>query len=510
MEKEFLSHQAAISAGNNGLLLIEPPFYRLYKDTYSLTRLPLSLGYLAGAALKNSNWRVLIFNSDFYPEESPVDLRHLMGEGFSEWLRQIEQPSGPVWDNIASTIKEFRPKIVGITSKSANFASACIVAEIVKSIYPDTMVVVGGPHATMVREGVLQKSQHIDVGVFGEGEQTLLELMQVSDGEKTIDSVEGIVYRGASGIIQTPPRQFIAELDSLGFPVLAAKQCLKDYELYPARAFENIFASRGCPNRCTFCGSHKIWGRKPRFRSIDNVIQEITEIISIGCTSINFDDDTFGCKKSLIRELCSALTANFPKLKWSCEIHVNLVDPEIIATMQKAGCYRIMLGVESGNNEVLKSVKKGYTIEQAFEAAKIITDSGIMLGAFFMVGFPNETVETLNDTIQAITDVPSNLVIFSTFTPYPGTELFQHCLEQGIVTEDFDVSRFNHQSPQNYFCPNIPKAVFRQTVHDLAIKIDKINRRKKIRRAFSREGLLNVQQLGVRGVLSKLCKIIMQ
>ena len=189
---------------------------------------------------------------------------------------------------------------------------------------------------------------------------------------------------------------------------------------------------------------------------------------------------------------------------------MNLVDPEIIATMQKAGCYRIMLGVESGNNEVLKSVKKGYTIEQAFEAAKIITDSGIMLGAFFMVGFPNETVETLNDTIQAITDVPSNLVIFSTFTPYPGTELFQHCLEQGIVTEDFDVSRFNHQSPQNYFCPNIPKAVFRQTVHDLAIKIDKINRRKKIRRAFSREGLLNVQQLGVRGVLSKLCKIIMQ
>lgn len=372
----------------NTILLIEPPFHRLYNPDASLNNVPLSLSYLAGAIiLRKPDWQVKIYNSDYSPHDAVLDYKYLTGPGFEKFRIAINEPNLPIWEEIRNVIKKFEPSVVGITVKSQNYTSACAVAKITKSINKNTLVVVGGPHPSLTRTEVL-KDPAIDIGVFGEGEQTIIEILNSIEGNQSLSSIKGIVYREGNDVIENLPREFINDLDSLPFPVNVAQRCLVDYDKYPLQAFKSIFAIRGCPYNCTFCGSRYIWSRKPRFRSVKNIVAEIQEILKIGLDYIHFADDTFGVTKPFIRELCATMKENCPGLNWSCAIHVKLVDDETIALMKSAGCRVIGIGVESGNNEMLKSIRKNITIEEAFSAATIIKKYKINIQAFFIVGFP--------------------------------------------------------------------------------------------------------------------------
>jgi len=185
-------------------------------------------------------------------------------------------------------------------------------------------------------------------------------------------------------------------------------------------------------------------------------------------------------------------------------MHVNLVDPETIGLMKKAGCRAIQLGIESGNNDILKKIRKNITIERAKSAARIIRKNNISLEAFFIVGFPQETEETIFDTIKAMRIFPSDDLIYSIFTPYPGTETFHYCKESGIINSDFDISLFNHQSPLNYFSINIPKENYFKILRQLEKEIDRINARKRLRRYFSYEGYLKLKERGLGYSMSRL------
>ena len=143
--------------------------------------------------------------------------------------------------------------------------------------------------------------------------------------------------------------------------------------------------------------------------------------------SITFEDDTFGINKDYIARLCDAIIAGCPGLKWSCELHVKLADEKIISLMKKAGCYSISIGIESGNNEILKKIRKNITIEEAMKVCRIIKKQGIELCGFFMVGFPYETEDTLKDTMIAMNKIDYDALVYSIFTPYPGTESFEFC-----------------------------------------------------------------------------------
>jgi hypothetical protein len=225
------------------ILLIDPPFYRLFKDTYSLDRYPLSLGYLAGTIRKETNWSVMAYNSDFSPESETVKVSHLAGAGFNNYLNNLKELSGQLWREIKSTIAEYKPTVVGISAKSQNFASACIVAKFAKEVNEQIIVIVGGCHPSMVGPDVLNCSD-IDVGVKGEGENTIVELLNRIDARKKFDSIQGIVYRKDGQIVETAPREFIIDLDSLCFPHESASEVLKDYDQYPLTAFGNIFYSK--------------------------------------------------------------------------------------------------------------------------------------------------------------------------------------------------------------------------------------------------------------------------
>jgi tRNA A37 methylthiotransferase MiaB len=467
------------------LLLIEPPFFRLYKETYGLEAYPLSLAYLASTVKRDTDWDVLVYNSDFCVNAECRQVAYLACEGYASYLKNLRDPDAKVWQEVRTVIREYQPSVVGITAKSQNFASARIVAKIVKELVTSAIVVVGGPHPSLVRKDALNYPE-IDISVIGEGETTLIELLQRISTNRVFDDVEGICFRQNGQTVETPPRNLIENLDSLPYPHESAPDVLKDYNKYPASAFEGVFAIRGCPYHCSFCGSRYIWSRKVRFRSPENVAMEINALQRKGVKIIRFDDDTFGVTEDYIGKLCSALIKHCPGVKWSCEIHVKLVTEEVLSKMKSAGCYGISLGIESGDNGILRDIRKNITIEEAINACNLIKKKGIEVYVFFVVGFPNETEETLANTLKAIQNIDSDVVNYSIFTPYPGTDIFELCKRQGSVFDDFDVSLYNHQSPANHFCLNIPKARFRELASEIEKMVDQKTNSYRLKRLFSR------------------------
>jgi len=492
------------------ILLIEPPFYRLFKDTYCLERYPLSLGYLGGEIRKNTTWGVMVYNADFQPDVEFIRTSYLTGIGFNNYINNLNDLSRKIWKEIELTVAEYRPTVVGISAKSQNFKSALIVAGLVKKLNEQAVVIMGGAHPSMVGTDLLNYPE-VDIGVIGEGEITIVELLNAIEAQGELDDIQGIVYRRHGQVIRNPQRELIANLDSLCFPHEYAPEILKDYNKYPKMAFKNIFAIRGCPYNCFFCGSRNIWSRKVRFRSPENVVKEIKGLEKIGLKYIHFDDDTFGVSPKYINGLCNALMQHCPGIKWSCEIPVQLVNEENISLMKDAGCFSIQMGIESGNNDILSLIRKNITIEEALDACDLIKKKGIALQVFFIVGFLQDTEETLRDTITAMRKIKCDAISYSIFTPYPGTEAFELCKKKGMIGDDYDVSLYNHQSPVNNFCMNIPLERFRKIVDKVEKQIDRKNlhRVRRILKLFDLTTFKKIQQVGIGKSLKKGLRIFM-
>jgi len=489
------------------ILLVQPPFYRLHKDTYSLDRYPLALGYLGGAIRQHTDWQVMAYNTDFSMKSETIEFAYMLGPGFANYLQQLRHATGGVWEEVRATIAEYRPNVVGISAKSQDFASARIVAKIAKQIDPRTTVVVGGPHASMVGTEVLRHPE-IDLCVRGEGEVTLVELLQCLAQGSDLDQVAGVAFRRDGRIVENAPRAMIADLDSLPIPHEHAAEILKDYSRYPSAAFEHVFAIRGCPLACTFCGSRYLWSRRPRFRSPAHVVREIQGLRRRGLNVFDFEDDTFGVNRKYIRQLCRAMIEHCPGIKWNSELHVRLVDDGVLSLMKAAGCYSVQLGIESGSNQILREIRKNITIEEALAACRTVKRHGLDLHLFFMVGFPQETEETLQATVRAIQEAPCDSVVYSVFTPYPGTEMFQFCRDKGLIGDDFDVSLYNHQSAANSFCLNIPPERLHWHTAQIARLVDRKNRRGRLRRLFSANTMWRIREAGLREAFRKAVRVV--
>jgi len=444
----------------------------------------------------------MVYNADFYPHVGEITLSHFAGAGFDNYLRSLDDLSLDIWQEVRAAIREYQPTVVGITAVSQNYTAACKVAKIVKEIDDKIFVIVGGPHPSMVGKDIL-KWESFDIGIQGEGEATIVEVLNAIETNKSLDGVTGICHRKGDEAVKNPPRELIEDLDSLIFPHEGVSEILKDYELYPKEHFKYIFSIRGCPYGCLFCGSRNIWSRKARYRSPENVVKEIKSLQKIGINTIRFDDDTFGIDKKYIKELCNAMKSECPGIRWDTEIHVRLCDDETISTMRDAGLYSVQIGFESGNDQILKEMRKSTTVEMSLDACKVIKKHGIKLQAFFMVGFPQETEETLNDTVEAMKKAECDIIIYSIFTPYPGTEMFEYCRKFGLVGDDYNVSLFNHQSPANCFSRFIKPKRFRELISDIAVMVDRMNLQKRRSRLFSRNTLMRVRELGLVNSLRK-------
>ncbi len=465
------------------IMIIDPPFQRLYHDNASLIKFPMALGYLSGAILKWTDWEVQAYNADFNTKKKAISLDNVtrIKDGMERYLRTLEDPVAPIWEEIRSAIAEFEPDVVGISSKTQNFPSTMRVARIVKELNADALVLLGGPHATLSTKTALD-CPDIDVAVLGEGEMTMVDILKARERGEPLSGVSGLAYRKDGRMVYTLPRTNMPDLDELPFPAEAAPQILRDYDKYPPEAFGFVFSARGCPYSCTFCESKAIWSQKTRWRSPENVVRELKMLMERGVKYVYFDDDTFGIKQSYIKELCGLIETECPGLKWGCEITVGVIKEQSVEYMRRSGCVRINIGVESGNNQILRSVKKGHVIEKAYEAVDICYRAGIEVGTFFMIGFPEETEETFRDTLTAMERVNTDIIMLSIFTPYPGSELFEVCKDLGIVDDDFDITRYNHQSPENCFTAYIEPERFKELVQEAAELVTRKSRRNRWRR----------------------------
>jgi len=332
-------------------------------------------------------------------------------------------------DAMAEIVAAERPDLFGITSTTAQATRAFALAEAVKRRVPETFVVLGGPHASSLPERSLQEAPSLDAVVFGEGERTILEIMDRLRSGATLEGVHGTAFRDKDGIVVNVSRALVDDLDSLPFPAwdLIPMQKYVASTWFPnkVKQYTNIFTSRGCPYGCTFCGAKTTWTRKFRARSPENVIAEIEEVYTrFGIPNFFISDDLFTLKRTRVLEICRLIIEKKLPITWTCLSRVNTVDREMLALMKKAGCYLICYGLESGSQEILDKLDKGTTVEQGIEAVAMTKAAGIKVFGSFMIGSPGETTETVEATIRLIRKMKLDEVGLGVTTAYPGTDLF--------------------------------------------------------------------------------------
>lgn len=388
-------------------LLLNPPYN--YK-TYTGIRIgasvqpPLGLAYIAGT-LESNDIEVEIFDSNALTLSI---------------------------DETVNRVSKIKFDILGITATTTSIPLVFSISEKLKKSRPDILIVVGGVHVTYMDIATLEQCSSIDILIRGEGEMTFLELMQ---GKKLSD-IEGITYREKGKIRRNKDRDIIKNIDEISFPA----RHLLPIDLYRPGVFYNIgfegrkytsfITSRGCPNKCTYCSSAHFW-RILRLRSPENVIKEIEGLVDeFGTKNISFFDDTFTFARSRTEKICDMMIEKELDIKWNCFARVNTVDRELIKKMKKAGCYGVDFGVESGDEEVLKRIKKNITIQQVKDAIELTKRENMITVANFMVGLPGDTYDTVKKTINLAKEVNPDIAFFSITTPFPGTELYHEAKEK--------------------------------------------------------------------------------
>lgn len=453
------------------ILLIYPPWYRFFKG--ELNAYPIGLCYIAGVLEKHGFDKVRVYNAD-YQDGNRFISQTEMSKLYDEYLNILKNINHPIWKEIGKKISTQKPDIVGISVMTGKLGSALNVARIIKDFDKDIPVVFGGPHPTILPEETL-KNEVVDIVVRGEGEYTFLEIVKNIESDE-LRKVLGITYKDDNNkIIHNPDRPLIQNLDELPFP---ARHLLLDLDKYRPIAFGSLFATRGCPYNCIFCASYKIWTKKVRYRSPENVIDEIMYVQKeFKVKNIYFEDDSFTLNSKWTNKLCDLMINEQLNINWGCETRADHVTEDLIGKMKNAGCRYINIGFESGDEETLKKIKKGITIEQIKTATDIILRNNMNLNAFFIIGFPWETKKEIGKTIALLKELNIDSPIYSIATPYPGTELYEICKSEGLIPENVDWSTFFHQSPNMFFSKCLSKnetlqliQEVEQEIHGLEIK----------------------------------------
>lgn len=344
------------------------------------------------------------------------------------------------WASFRKELLESKPDVIGISIPSALVKEANKGISIIKELLPDSKIVAGGPHPTIL-PGEFTNADFI---VIGEGEFTFLELMKNIDrGGDNFETIKGIVYFKKGELILTEPRPFIDDLSYLPWParnLLDMKRYIRTKPFMPMTyPCTYVISSRGCFGNCLFCQPilRKMVGSKIRTRTPKDVVDEIEYLIKeYNVTSINLGADEPIAKRSWTLEFCDELIKRNIKIKINAPVRIDTVDEGLLIKMKKAGFYHLSFGVESASKKILDIMRKGITPEQIYSVFRMCRKLKILARANLMVGTPGETKETVQDTIDFIKEAEPDFIMMGITTPTPGTDL--HCLakEKGMLTEN--------------------------------------------------------------------------
>jgi len=340
-------------------------------------------------------------------------------------------------EKFVNKLRKIYPDVFGISITTMGLMSDLKGLYLAKKACPDAKIVAGGPHPSAVPIELMESVKDIDFAVIGEGEITLVELIKSleNDKDKNLKNVNGIGFRENGTIKLTQPREQIKNLDSIPIPSRESidfKKVVAGLPFGRRNPFSIMMTSRGCPFRCIYC-SKSVFGNKYRYRSVENVIEEIEYLVSSGIKEIRFYDDVFTLNQKRIMKLCEEMIKRNFDLIWSCEGRVDTVTSDLLREMKRAGCYHISYGVESGSQKILDRAKKGITVSQTRDAFKITKEVGLEASAYFMFGLPGETKETLKETLSLIKDIKPDFISVSPVWIPPETELLEIAKEEKVI-----------------------------------------------------------------------------
>ena len=343
-------------------------------------------------------------------------------------------------DEIRSLVLKFKPQVVGITCTTVSFVSAKLVINAVKEIAPDTLVLLGGAHISALPRETIMECPALDIGVYGEGEETVVEILETIAAGDSLLGIKGICFRRGSDIVVTPPRPLSQNLDLLPMPARHLLRNLQDYSPNPFRGYSravSLISSRGCTFDCSYC-DQSVFNRRWRGHGAKVVVAEMRELQQrYGFDFFSFEDDHFLLNQERVVELCETMLRENLKVAWTCSARANSFTPEILRLMKKAGCRIIYMGIESGSKKILWDIDKGITVEQIRIGVKMCADEGIKAYGAFMIGTPDEEKADIEKTLEFALSLPLIAISCFIYVPYPGTPLRVKALKEGFVSDDW-------------------------------------------------------------------------
>ena len=384
------------------ILLIYPYWLEKRSNTDDVVVPPIGI-YYVGAVLKENHYDVEILN----------------------WCKINETPK-----KINEILLEKKPDVIGFSILQANRWGGIEIAQIAKQIDPKVKIVFGGASATFLWEHFLTHFPQIDFVVIGEGEYVFFNLIRcIEKGEEEqVGNIRGVAFRKDGKIVRTEPAGPIQDLDKLPVPA-------KYFE------YQHLSLTRGCPGKCTFCGSPKFWGPKVRFHSIDYFVEELELLYKRGVNFFYFSDDTFSINKKHVIEICKKIIKKNLKIEWNAVSRVNYMSEEILSWMRKAGCIQISYGVESGSKKIRDSLNKKITTGEIEKTFDVTSKYGILPRAYFIYGCPGENRETIQETIDLIKRIKPLVIHFFVLSLFPGTTLYTEYKKQFNVSDDIWLNR---------------------------------------------------------------------
>jgi anaerobic magnesium-protoporphyrin IX monomethyl ester cyclase len=382
------------------------PYFQPSNDDSIFRFPPLGLGYVA-ASLRTQNIAVELVDCTFHSREEVVE-----------------------------KVRRSNPQIIGIYSMFSMKKSSLKLAQLFKD--DCDLLVAGGPLPTFAPADFLDV---FDVAAIGEGEETLVELVKCAEKGEDFSNVKGVAYKDRGKMRFTPVRDFVLNLDRLPFP---SRELFDNeaYKKYYSKRFgytiTSMITSRGCPFSCDFC-SRPVFGTSFRTRSPSNIVDETESIVTFGYDRVWFADDCFTLNRVHLIDVCDELIRRGSDVGWECLSRADTVDREVARKMRQAGCVRVFFGIESGNNNVLALMRKQITVEQARKAVHVAKDAGLQVGAFFIIGYPEESDTTVLDTVRFASGLPLDYLSFTLPYPIPGTALYERVRRNGgVATDDWE------------------------------------------------------------------------
>jgi len=396
------------------VLLINPPYFNSKYKFIGLVAPPLGIAYMA-AVLEQNDIAVEIIDA-----------------------AALEMS----WETLEREIKRTSPQLVAVTALTPTIDQALQTAELAKKTCPQATVVMGGYHPTFNYQEILEKD-YVDIVIRGEGEYTLLELVQTLEEGGDLKNVKGIAYQ--DGV--TPPRPLIADLDELPFP---ARHLLPmdHYKILNMKLHTaTLISGRGCPMQCSFCASAALHGNKLRMRSAQNVVDEMEHLINDhDAGMIAFMDDTFTLKPSRVAEICDEIIKRDLDTYWGCTARADTLSDELLQKLSDSGCITLFLGVESADQQQLDRVNKQMTIDKIRQAFKLSRENDIRTIASVVLGMPGDTKDSIERTIKFVRELNPSYALFSLATPYPGTRFYQEAVQDNLIKVK-DWSKYTLLSP---------------------------------------------------------------